>query len=135
MKNIFVHHAFVYKVHDQCILVDSWRSDIIFGDVDMCEDFGDSTLHYDEAGEIVGESLSRPLTIRVYSLQDFNLYLNILSKHRDKRKIDIMTKIFRGLKQPFCHGTYKMMHASIVKQSKLDELMAQGFQADRYLYG
>ena len=83
----------------------------------------------------MGESLSRPLSTRVYELDVFEDYLSILSLDRDKRKIDIMKDVFMGLKQPFCNGVYRMVHASIVKQSKLDELMVQGFQADRYLYG
>lgn len=151
---VTIHHSFVYVLNDICILSDSWNG----RSIDLTKDHTTINLSSTEVRSIVtkkiettptpsnkyrvipiGEIIERPLTTRLYSLPLFQEKINIMNQPPNKinifEKINIMKCTFDGYKNDNYNSAYKTIKICILKQEKLDELMREGFSADKYLYG
>lgn len=149
---ITIHHSFVYVWNDVCILVDSWNSS--WGnDNKMNLTINTSgkeirkivTRRIEKNSEkhmtarAIGEILERPLSIRLYPLDLFQTKINIINDQPNEinvsEKINIMRCTFDGFKLDSYNEPYTYIKICILKQEKLNELIIEGFSANKFLYG
>ena len=131
-----VHHSFVYKRGSRCVLIDSWngKKTLPHSDPVRKEESGYSTFHYDASDKLVGEELSRPMQLREYTISEFTRFLEIMQGETSRTKIPVMIDIFQGLSK-LSGDDYAWLKVCILKQSKLEEVIQEGFAAEGYLFG
>jgi len=131
-----IHHSFVYKQGDRCILIDSWngKAEIVPGPYARKEVDGYHTFYYDSHGKLMREDLNRPLMMREYPCNTFESFLNTMSIPVSSKKIQIMIDIFLGYKKAG-RDTYVELNVCILKQSKLNQVIEEAFLENDYLFG
>jgi len=135
-KILTIHHSFVYKLGSRCILIDSWNGTHSVENIKTArmETQGDSRVYYNKADKIIGETLSRPLSIREYPYDEFNEFLMTMNGNPSRRKITIMREVFGAFKY-VAEDAYPYLNVCILSQGKLDEIIKEGFLAKEYLFG
>jgi len=130
-----IHHSFVYKLGTRCILIDSWNGSVVFREEHSVQSTTDdySTVSFNSKGDITRERVERPLSIREYTDDYFVHILNVMTGRPSDGKIDLMRHVFLGYKNTPIG--FRRLQVCILKQSKLQELIEQGFSMEHYMFG